>query len=233
MEFTRLQFIILQKKNIINKTIDEVCQRKNPAGRPKKLSERDKKTIISVIESGECDTAVEVSKYLSKYHKKIISASTIRRTLQKSGLKSSKKVKKPFLSSRHSKERFDFSKRYKDWTVHDWRQVFWSDETKINRFSSDGTKWFWKSKKEMIKSRNVDGTLKFGGGSIMIWGCMTQYGPGLITRIDGSLNGELYCDILKDELVKTLKIYGIPFKNIIVQHDNDPKHTSKIHKNCL
>ena len=104
-------------------------------------------------------------------------------------MKSSKKVKKPFLSSKHRKERFEFSKKYKHWTVHDWRQVVWSDETRINRFSSDENKWCWKYKKGMLKSCNVDATLKFRGGSIMIWGYMTQYGPGLITRIDGCLNG--------------------------------------------
>ena len=91
----------------------------------------------------------------------------------------------------------------------------------------------WKSKNEMLKSHNVNGTLKFGGGSIMIWGCMTQFGPGLITRIDWALDGELYCEILKDELVNSLKYYGINLNHVIFQHDNDPKHKSKIATECL
>ena len=77
----------------------------------------------------------------------IISAAKIRRILRKSGMRSSKKIKKSFLSSKNRKERYEFSKKYKNWTVDDWKHVVWSDETKINRFCSDGNKWCWKSKK--------------------------------------------------------------------------------------
>ena len=42
----------------------------------------------------------------------------------------------------------------------------------------------------MLKSHNVNGTLKFGENLIMIWGCVTQFGPGLITRIDEALDGK-------------------------------------------
>ena len=175
----------------------------------------------------ESDTTLEVSRYLYKCHKKYISPSTIKIIVRKAGMMSAKKVKKPFLSSKHRKERYEFPKKYKNWTIGDWKHVVWSDETKINRFSSDGTKWCWKSKKEMIKSRNVDATLKFRGGSIMIWRCMTQYGPGLITRIDGSLNGELYCDILSDELIKTLNFMKFLLKknffNTIMIQNTDQK----------
>ena len=85
----------------------------------------------------------------------------------------------------------------------------------------------------MLKSHNVNGTLKFGGGSIVIWGCMTQFGPGLITKIGEALNGELYCDISKEQLLNWLKYYGINLKHMIFQHDNDPKHTSKKATECL
>ena len=56
-------------------------------------------------------------------------------------MRSAKKVKKPFLSSKNRKVRYEFSKKFKNWTIEDWKQVVWSDETKINRFGSDGTKW--------------------------------------------------------------------------------------------
>ena len=49
----------------------------------------------------------------------------------------------------------------------------------------------------------------------------------IITRIDGALDGELYCDILKNDLVKKLKHYIIPLHNMIFQHDNDSKYRPK------
>jgi len=115
---------------------------------------------------------------------------------------------------------------YADWTVEDWKQVIWSDETKINRFGSDGRKWCWKKKHSPLQPNYVTSTVKFGGGSIMVWGCFTTHGVGFMTRIDGGMDAALYCNILDDELKRTVEYYGMDEEKLIFQHDNDPKHTA-------
>ena len=82
------------------------------------------------------------------------------------------KKKKPLLSSSHKKKRLVFALKYQHWTVEDWKRVIWSDETRINRIGSDGQEYVWKRKKEGLIAREVQGTVKFGGGSLMIWGCI-------------------------------------------------------------
>ena len=72
---------------------------------------------------------------------KTLNPQTVRRGLKQVGMKSVVKTNRPFLSKRHRKERMDFAIAHKDWTVEDWKRVIWSDETKINRFGSDGRKW--------------------------------------------------------------------------------------------
>ena len=53
--------------------------------------------------------------------------------------------------------------------MDDWKRVIWSDETKINYLGSDGHKWAWKKAGEGLSNRLVEGTVKFGGGSVMMW----------------------------------------------------------------
>ena len=83
------------------------------------------------------------------------------------------KQKHPLLSKHHRRERLDFALSHQDWTVDNWKCVIWSDETKINCIGSDGRKWAWKKAGEGLSDRIVEGTVKFGGGLVKMWGCMT------------------------------------------------------------
>jgi hypothetical protein len=137
------------------------------------------------------------------------------------------KKKRPLLTKRHRRERLDFALSHQDWTVEDWKKVVWSDETKINRLGSDGRKWVWKKAGEGLSDRLVEGTKKFGGGSLMMWGCMLWDGVRYACEIDGIMDADLYVKILEDDLQASIKFYDKNVEDIIFEQDNDPKHTSK------
>src|SRR5262245_53403159 len=120
----------------------------NAVGRPRVLSKRGERDIVRKIATGAADTAVDVAKMVSRDLGKSVSTNTVRRALKNSGLKSSVKVKKPLLRPKHTKDCLEFAKKYREWTAEDWKRVTWSDETKINRFGSDGRKWCWKTPDE-------------------------------------------------------------------------------------
>ena len=79
-----------------------------------------------------------------------------------------------------------------------------------------------------MTDRQVEGTLKFGGGNVMMWGCMFWEDVGYATRIEGKMNAQLYCPILEDELQQSLEFYNKTPDDIIFQQDNDPKHARKL-----
>lgn len=197
-------------------------------GRPKMISEAGKRFIIREITTGRQDTASGLVPELSLRLGKNISAQTIRNTLKSEGLKSAVKRKKPLLSQKHRNQRLKFAEKYKSWTVEDWKRVVWSDEAKINRIGSDGRKWCWKKTGEQLSERVVSPTIKFGGGSIMVWGCFTAQGIGNLVRIDGGLDAQLYKTILEEDLLGTMQYYNLDVSNVIFQHDNDPKHKAKL-----
>ena len=47
------------------------------------------------------------------------------------------------------------------------------------------------------------------------------------------MDADLYVQILKTDLMDSIKYYHLDEKQIIFQQDNDPKHTSKVAKKAL
>ncbi|KAG1606138.1 hypothetical protein G6F46_013133 [Rhizopus delemar] len=144
------------------------------------------------------------------------------------------KKKKPLLTAQHKKARLAWAKKHQYWTIHDWRRVIFSDETKINIWGSDGCKYYWKRKGDRLQPHHIEVTVKHGGDGIMLWGCITSEGPGYACQIyDGTMNSEVYQEILGTSLKDTLGYYGLDWKSSIFQHDNDPKHRSKSTKQYM
>ncbi len=134
-----------------------------------------------------------------------VSAQTIRRALHQIGLHGCRPRRKPLLKMMHKKARKQFAEDKQTKDMDYWNHVLWSDETKINLFG------------EEYKDKCVLPTVKHGGGSVMVWGCISAAGTGELQFIEGNMNANMYCDILK-------QILG---HRAVFQHDNDPKHTSK------
>ncbi len=56
----------------------------------------------------------------------------------------------------------------------------------------------------------------------MVWGCMSAAGTGGELRfIEGNMDSNMYCDILKQKMMPSLQ-------KLFFQHNNHPKHTAKM-----
>ena len=91
----------------------------------------------------------------------------------------------------------------------------------------------WKKTGEGLSSRLVEGTMKYGGGSLMLWGCFGWEGPGYAMKIEGKMDADIYVEIMEDELKNSLFNWDYNVDDVIFQQDNDPKHTSKKAKRCF
>lgn len=216
-------------KSTIIKTLHNIlpnCQMPS-SDRPSKLSLTDQHAIISQIKTGRVTNAVQATKHINTIIPHPVSSQTVRNIFKKHSFKAVVKKKMLLLSARHRKARLAFALKYREWTVEDWKRVIWSDETKINRFGSDGRQWVWKQKGEGLVEREVQGTVKHGGGNIMVWGCMEWNGIGQLAEIEGKMDADQYVSILEDHMLPSLENCGISEEEVIFQQDNDPKHTSK------
>ena len=83
----------------------------------------------------------------------------------------------------------------------------WTDKSKFNLVKSDGVQKVWRKEGEAFKHSCIQGTVKFGGGNIMVWGSMTWNGTGKLEFIDGIMGSEVYVNILnKNLLASTQKL---------------------------
>ena len=142
-------------------------------GRVSKLSSHDRLFCVHQVTLNGKSNTVEVKKTLEFKLGKQFSTSTVRRTLNMCNFSPVVKQKKPLLRSKNIKDRLRWAQCHKYWTLDDWKRVIWSDETKINRFGSDGLRYAWKRNSESVQKQHVQQTMKHGGGSIIIRGCIT------------------------------------------------------------
>ncbi|GFU39778.1 transposable element Tcb1 transposase [Trichonephila clavipes] len=105
-----------------------------------------------------------------------------------------------------------------------WKTVLWSDESRCTVWQSNGRVWVWRMTGERFFSDCIVPTVKFGGGSIMVWGCFSWFVLGPLVLVIGSMNSEMYVDILDNAALPTLWQYfgKDPF---LFQKDNCSIHT--------
>ncbi len=194
-------------------------------GRPRKLTPRQERLLMRRVEENRHASSLQLSKEVESQTGVTISRDTIRRTLQRNGMHGCRPRKKPLLKPRHKKARLEFARAHADKDEDYWDSILWSDETKINVFGTDGFKTVWRRKGEEYKEKCMVPTVKHGGGSVLMWGCMSAAGVGgELHFIDGIMNSQMYCSILKEKMLPSLRALG---RRALFQHDNDPKHTSK------
>lgn len=202
-------------------------------GRPTKFSVSVKRACVRAVTTGGHETAAAAARVVRQEFGCEISVDTVRRVLKSAGLQARTKQKKPLLRRKNITARLEFARAHEHWTVDDWKRVIFSDETKINRFGSDGRCWCWAPATEGLTNRTVQKTVKHGGGSLMVWGCMSARGPGLICQVEGRMNQHVYREILQRNLYGSFMKFGVNPRSVIFQHDNDPKHTAKMTKEWL
>uniref|UniRef100_A0AAY5KBR2 Transposase Tc1-like domain-containing protein n=1 Tax=Esox lucius TaxID=8010 RepID=A0AAY5KBR2_ESOLU len=181
-------------------------------GRPKKLSARAQLHIQILSLGNRRMSAASIAAEIEGMGGQPVSAQTICRTLHQIGLHGYHPRRKPLLKK--ARKQFAEDKQTKDMDY--WNHILWSDETKINLFDSDGVKCVWRQPGEEYKDKCVLPTVKHGGGSVMVWGCMSAAGTGELQLIEGTM----YCDIFKQSMIPSLRRLG---RRAVFQHDNAPK----------
>ncbi|KAL0150495.1 hypothetical protein M9458_054312 [Cirrhinus mrigala] len=149
---------------------------------------------------------------------------TISRALHKVGLYGRVARRKPLLKENHKKSRLQFATSHVGDTANMWKKVLWSDETKMELFGQNAKRYVWWKTNTAHHSEHTIPTVKYGGGSIMLWGCFSSAGTGKLVRVDGKMDGAKYKAILEENLLESAKDLRLG-RRFTFQQDNDPKQS--------
>lgn len=159
-----------------------------------------------------------------------VSTSTVRRRLIEANLHARSPRKVPLLTKRHIKQRLIFAKEHADWPLEKWRNILWSDESKVVLFGCKGRREYVRRPAgAAFMPQYTIKTVKHGGLSLMVWGCFSYNGVGPIIEIVGIMNKEYYLKKVLQEVMYPYASDTMPLRWVF-QQDNDPKHTSKVVK---
>jgi transposase len=200
------------RKRKTTAVVDRIIQRKIKV---------DRRKSTSVVRS-EIENELGVS----------VHTNTIRNRLHEIGFYGRVARKKPLVNKVNRVKRIAYAKTMMKMPFVYWEKVLWSDESKFNLFRSDGKSMVWRTPGEEFDPKCTVPTVKYNGGSVMVWGCFARSGVGNLYFIDGILDRFRYREILEENLLRSAQKLGLD-EQFVFQHDNDPKHTSGIVKEWL
>ena len=168
-------------------------------GRPKKINECISRLICRNVQINPFITHSEIKTDLEGAGINV-SKDTISRALYHWGFHSKSPRKVPLQKTKPVKDQLKFVETYKKKGMQFWKKVIWSDEMKVELFRRNTATSVWWKNGTAFKKYNTILTVKFWGGSIMIWRCFSSQSTGELQVIHGKMNGSMYREILEKNL---------------------------------
>lgn len=132
--------LIGRSKNMVFNAIKPIKNKKK-SGPKRKTSVQTDRHIVKLVKQDPFKSSNDVKEELNLN----VTCRTVRRRLVESGLLGRSARKVPLLSLKNVRDRKTFAKNHADWKGNEnakkWRNILWSDESKVNIFGSDGRKY--------------------------------------------------------------------------------------------
>ena len=184
MKLSNISREVDRSKSVISRILKLYDDKKKfvPAsklGRLCKITQRDDGVMKRYLDKDPFATAAEISQKLKTDLGKHVSCYTVSRRLNEMVLKFCSSTTKPLISKKSNAARLIYTERHVLCSDSDWDKVHFSDESKFNLVGSDGRQYV----RERVNPKCVKKSVKFGGGSVMVWGMFSSEGLGPIIRI--------------------------------------------------
>ena len=152
--------------------------------RPSKSSSRTARNIVRMAWDDPKLIAQELNDSLKDIGV-FVSERTVKRTLDKNDLYGHRPRRKPLLKNKHKEARLEFAKKYVHSPNSFSDDVLFTNETKIKLFTKNTQNYVWRRSHDALREKCIMPTVKYRGGSLLLWGCFSSADVGQLHRIDG------------------------------------------------
>ena len=158
-------------------------------------TKQEEQMIVKMSLKNCFDTAMSITCAFSEQIGKPISRKTVSHRLNNKKLVARIPCHKPLISKKNQKVHFDFATEHILWTEEQWNMVHFSDESKFNSFGPDGKRLVRHKNRERLSPQCIKKTVKFGVGSVMLWGMISSAEVGPIFRFHGNISASFYKEL--------------------------------------
>ena len=220
--------------HIPKSTVEDIKKRgtgvtKPQSGRPKKLTSRDIRQMIRYLRTSKITRRVPLTR-LKKLFSLTVHPNTIKNALKAVGYFHRIARRRPYLNKHDRERRLLFAKAHSSWTIENWAQVLFCDETSIQLFMERRIQdYVWRKVDEEFHPDCIDYHKRPQGVGLMFWGVFRKgkMGPGMF--FDLAKGEKVDSVIYRDQILMgpLRQFWEESFEDIpvpIVMEDNAPVH---------
>lgn len=203
------------------KESESISNQWSTQGRPRVMKEEEKEMLIENVREDRLSS----SRQLKEDLKLSASRETINRELLRKGYKAYRAPAKPLLTEDHIQQRERFAIKYQSWGRVRWRRVVFTDESAFRLVEPNGRVFVRRKEEELLEPFSFQACVP-SSSMVMIWGAISNDGPGPLVRIQNNLDSEGYLNLFRYRL---WRYYPDLYNGIqIFQDDNATSHNADV-----
>ncbi len=196
-------------------------------GRKYLVDVRGQRRMGRLVRDDRKETVTQITTRYNQGMQNTISERKIRRTLKQMGYSSRRPHRVPLLWAKNRKRRLQFAQAHQNWTIEDWKDVAWTDESRFLLRHSDGRVRIWRKEHESMDPSCLVSTVQAAGGGVMVWGIFSWHTLGPLVPTEHCLNATAYLSIVADH-VHPFMTTVYTSSDGYFQKDNAPCHKAQI-----
>ncbi len=183
------------------------------------LMPRGQRRMGRLVRDDRKATVTQINTRYNQGMQNTISERTTRRALKQMGYSSRRPHRVPLLSAKNRKRRLQFAQAHQHWTIENWKNVAWSDESQFLLRHSDGRVRIWHKEHESRDPSCLVSTVQAGDG-----GGVGEIFLAHLVPTEHCLNATAYLSIVADHVHP----FMTPSSDGYFQQDNAPCQKAQI-----